>query len=58
MPIRMGMPMKNTMVAPCNVNSWLNTSGETTRLLGENSCQRMTRASQPATTRKNRAVTK
>jgi hypothetical protein len=58
MPIRIGIPMKNTMVAPCIVNSWLNTSGETTLPPGQNSFQRMTSASQPATTRKNRTVTK
>ncbi len=58
MPMRIGMPMKNTMVAPCSVNSWLKTSGETTLAPGQNSCQRMTSASQPATIRKNRAVPK
>ena len=28
MPIRIGMPTKNTIVVPCIVKSWLNTSGE------------------------------
>ena len=27
MPIRIGMPTKNTIVVPCIVNSWLNVSG-------------------------------
>ena len=27
MPIRIGMPMKKTIVVPCIVNSWLNVSG-------------------------------
>ena len=34
MPIRIGMPMKNTIVVPCIVNSWLNVSGPKKSLRG------------------------
>ena len=40
MPIRIGMPMKNTIVVPCMVNIWLKTSGPRKSLRGQNNCQR------------------
>ena len=34
MPIRIGMPTKKTIVVPCIVKSWLNTSGPRTSFRG------------------------
>ena len=49
------MPTKNTIVVPCMVKSWLNTWGETKRLLGMASWMRISIASTPAIRRKMRA---
>ena len=50
------MPMKNTIVVPCIVNSWLKASGPRKSLRGQNSCKRSSMASQPAMTRKTTAM--
>ena len=56
MPIRIGMPMKKTIVVPCIVNIWLNVSGPRKSLRGRTNCQRRSRASTPPTTRKTTAM--
>jgi hypothetical protein len=56
MPIRIGIPMKNTIVVPCIVNNWLNTSGARKSLRGEISCHRIRTASTPPTIRKTRLI--
>ena len=56
MPMRIGIPTKNTIVVPWIVNIWLNTSGPTMLLRGWKSCQRIKSASPPAITRKTTAI--
>ena len=41
MPMRIGMPMKKTIVVPCIVNSPLKVSGPMNVLRGQNSCKRI-----------------
>ena len=48
MPMRIGIPMKKTMVVPCIVSSPLKVSGPINVLpAGQNSCKRINTASQP-----------
>jgi hypothetical protein len=41
MPMRIGMPMKKTIVVPCMVNIWLKKSGGRKSRRGVHSCQRI-----------------